>query len=85
MAIFCGACGRARDLPVGAIRTSLEPCQFCHGFESQESRRRVGRNKERVLVTTIKLHNFDYPDKLINSMPGSYEAQAHKEYEGMGL
>lgn len=82
MAIFCGACAKARDLPRSAVRVSLEPCQFCGGFESQESRRRVGRHKERVLVTRIKLNNFDYPDKLINSMPGSFEAQAHKEYEG---
>jgi hypothetical protein len=38
-----------------------------------------------VLQETIKLNNFDYPDRLINSMPGSFEAQAHKEYEGMDV
>jgi hypothetical protein len=32
---------------------------------------------------TKQLNNYDYPDRLINSMPGSFEKQAHKEYEGI--
>ncbi len=84
MAVYCGRCAKARDLPRSAVRVSLLPCQFCNGFESQQVRRHVGRPgvNRRVLVETVQLNNFDYPDKLINSMPGSFEAQAHKEYEG---
>lgn len=85
MAVYCGSCARHRDLPRSAVRVSSEPCQFCGGYESQTTRRRVGRNKDRVLQETIRLNNFDYPDRLINSMPGSFEAQAHKEYEGMDV
>jgi hypothetical protein len=87
MAVYCGACAKQRDLPRSAVRVATEPCQFCQGWESQQVRRHVGRPgvNRRVMVTTEKLNNFDYPDKLINSLPGSFEKQAHKEYEGVDI
>lgn len=82
--VYCGACARQRDLPLGALRVATEPCDFCQGYESQQVRKHVGRPgfNRHVVVQTVQLNNFDYPDKLINSMPGSFEKQAHKEYEG---
>lgn len=83
MAVYCSACAKARDLPRSAVRVALEPCDFCGGFEEQTVHKRVGRPGNRKLVETKeKMRNFDYPDKLINSMPGSFEKQAHREYEG---
>jgi hypothetical protein len=83
MAVYCGTCAKERDLPRSAVRVASEPCDFCHGFESQEVRRHVGRpGARRIVQQTVQMKNFDYPDKLINSMPGSFEKQAHKEYEG---
>lgn len=82
--VYCGQCARQRDLPLSAVRVSTEPCNYCGGFESQQVRKHVGRPgvNRRAVVQTVQLNNFDYPDKLINSLPGSFEAQAHKEYEG---
>jgi hypothetical protein len=82
--VYCGACARQRDLPLGALRVANEPCQFCQGFESQQVRKHVGRPgvNRRAVTQTVQMKNFDYPDKLINSLPGSFEKQAHKEYEG---
>ena len=87
MAVYCGACAKERDLPRSAIRVANEPCQFCGGFESKTVRRarRSAGCQPACLVEHQKLNNFDYPDKLINSMPGSFEKQAHKEYEGVDL
>jgi hypothetical protein len=85
MAVYCGACAKQRELPRSAVRVAIEACQFCGGWESKEVRRHVGRPgvNRRVVQDTVKLNNFDYPDKLINSMPGSFEQQAHREYEGV--
>jgi hypothetical protein len=33
----------------------------------------------------VQLNNFDYPDKLINSMPGSFEKVAEREYRDVDL
>ena len=86
MAVYCGACATQRDLPRSAVRVAKEACQFCGGWESQQVRRHVGRpGNRRILVSTEKLNNYDYPDKLINSMPGSFEKVAHKEYEGVEI
>jgi hypothetical protein len=87
MAVYCGVCAKERDLPRSALRVATEPCQFCNGYESQQVRKHVGRPgvNRRVVTQTVRLNNFDYPDKLINSMPNSYEKQAHKEYEGMDI
>jgi hypothetical protein len=87
MAVYCGQCASARDLPRGALRVATEPCQFCGGFDSQQVRKHVGRpGVNRRLVQEVKqLNNYDYPDKLINSMPGSFEKQAHKEYDGVDI
>lgn len=84
MAIYCGNCAKTRDLPRTAVRTATEACQFCGGWESQQSRRHVGRPgvNRRAVVQEIKLNNFEYPDHLIPNMPGSVEKAAHKEYEG---
>lgn len=84
MAIYCGECARRRDLPRPAVRVSKEPCQFCGGWESQTTRRHVGRPgvNRRVLQSTTQLNNFEYPDNLIPNMPGSVEQAAHREYEG---
>ena len=84
--VYCGACAKQRDLPRSAIRVAKEPCQFCGGWESQTVRRHVGRpGNRRIMQSTEKMDNFDYPDKLINSLPGSFEKQAHKEYEGVDI
>lgn len=87
MAVYCGACAIQRDLPRSAVRVALEPCDFCGGWETQQVRKHVGRPgvNRRAVVTTEKMRNFDYPDKLINSMPGSFEKQAHREYEGVDV
>jgi hypothetical protein len=84
MAVYCGACAKERDLPRSAVRVASEPCQYCGGFESQTIRKHVGRPgvNRRAVQVTEQMKNFDYPDKLINSMPGSFEQQAHREYEG---
>ena len=82
--VYCGACARQRDLPLGALRVATEPCDFCQGYESKQVRKHVGRPgvNRHAVIQTVRMNNFDYPDKLINSMPGSFEKQAHKEYEG---
>ena len=87
MAVYCGHCARERDLPRSAVRVASEACQFCGGFDSQTIRRHVGRPgvNRRIIQQEVKLNNFDYPDKLINSMPGSFEKQAHREYEGVDI
>lgn len=87
MAVYCGACAKQRDLPRSAVRVATEACQFCGGWESQQIRKHVGRPgvNRRAVMQTIQLNNFDYPDKLINSLPGSFEKQAHKEYEGVDI
>lgn len=87
MAVYCGQCASQRELPRGALRVATEPCQFCGGYDSQTVRRHVGRPgvNRRAIQEVKQLNNYDYPDKLINSMPGSFEKQAHKEYEGMDI
>ena len=87
MAVYCSHCAKERDLPRSAVRVAKDPCQFCQGFDSQVVRRHVGRPgvNRRMVQQTVKLDNFDYPDKLINSMPGSFEKQAHREYEGVDI
>jgi hypothetical protein len=81
MAVYCRGCGTQRGLPIAAVRVADEACQFCGGFEMHEVRRAVGRPPDRrTLVTHEKLRNFDYPDRLIDSMPGSFHKQAEREY-----
>lgn len=85
--VYCGACAKERNLPRSAVRVALEPCQYCGGFEQHLVRKHVGRPgvNRRAIQVQEKMRNFDYPDKLINSMPGSFEQQAHKEYEGVDI
>jgi hypothetical protein len=87
VAVYCGVCARQRDLPRSALRVATEPCQFCNGYESQQVRRHVGRPgvNRRAVTQTVQLNNFDYPDKLINSMPGSFEKVAEREYRDVDL
>jgi hypothetical protein len=86
MAVYCGGCAKLRDLPRSAVRVASEPCDYCGGFETQTVRRHVGRpGNRRIVQQTEKMKNFDYPDKLINSLPGSFEKQAHREYENVDI
>lgn len=83
MAVYCGKCQRERDLPHVSLRVSDEPCQFCQGFEQEQVRATVGPpGARRRVQRTVTMKNMSYPDKLINSMPGSFEKEAHKEYGG---
>lgn len=69
MAIFCGACGESRNLPMSSMRTARVACQFCGGFDKIRVQKRGGA------IVMQNLNNYSYPDSL---MPTPIETGAEE-------
>lgn len=77
MASYCRECGKAREFPMSAIRTSQLPCNFCGGFDQYEAVNKYTRKPE-----LKNMLNYSYPDSLLPGTPSDINTAAEKEYEG---
>ena len=77
MASYCHECGKAREYPMSAIRTSQLPCDFCGGFDEYP-----GFNKYTRKPETKRHLNYSYPDSLLPGSASDINTAAEKEYEG---
>lgn len=89
MAVYCGACGEARNLPMSATRTGgTSPCDYCGNIDSVK--REVPhpnprlRNLGQTRTKKILIGNYSYPDHLLPGHPQGRDAQAAAERAGNG-